>query len=260
MSQFPYSQSIAYNSGSMTPQGSNVVAPVYGQAYQDNEARYNQILGGYQQQLSAFNQGTTGINAGYAGMAHAAQGLGQTQQMDIQNNYARQGANNQQSLMARGLGNSSVLDSAQRGNAYDQQMAQLHAQDQTLQNVQGIQGQALGYQQQAQAQAAGLHGQQLNYMGSMTNRPQNPVQSVSYGPPQGGTQGGQVMNYNGGYGGGGQQGGSFYQNLGAGGMQQYGYGPGGGSYPIGNAIGGGGQSRGYQGSQEDYSDDYGYGE
>lgn len=263
MSQLPYSTSPGYNAGSLPVEQSSVQAPVYGKAYDDNLQRYNDTLAGYQAQQAAYSNSTGGINTGYRGMVNAAKGLGQTQMMQVQQNFQRQQAQNQQSMMSRGLGNSSIMDSANRGTAYDQQMAQLGVQDQVNQNVQGIRSQQLGYLAQAQGGMANLQAQQAGFMGSKTNTPTNASQNVTYGYPQN-QNAGQIQNQqisaqnfagsvNGSRGTGSGQG-TFYVNT-TDGPAQYGYGyNGGGTYPITKANGPGGAY-----NYEAPSDSYGMG-
>ncbi len=264
MSQLPYSSSPSYSAGSLPAEQSSVQAPVYGRAYDENLQRYNATLAGYQAQQNAYNAATGKINTGYTGMVNAAKGLGQTQMMQVQQNYQRQEAQNAQSLMSRGLGNSSVIDSTNRGTAYDQQMAQLGVQDQVNQNVQGIQAQQLGYRAQAQSGLANLQAQQAGFMGSKTNTPVNAAQNVTYGYPHD-QNAGQIQNQqisaanfagsvNGSRGTGSGQG-TFYVNT-TDGPAQYGYGyNGGGTYPISKANGPGGAY-----NYEAPSDSYGMGE
>lgn len=73
----------------------------YNQARQANESRYSQILQGYDDRYSR-------------GMANL-EGLGQTEALDINRRYTQMGASEQQGLVGRGLGNTTVANSVARG-------------------------------------------------------------------------------------------------------------------------------------------------
>lgn len=132
---------------------------------QANDQTYQSILAGYKAQQQNFGQQAGAINSGYNQMISDNQGYGASQKLALQQQYDRNTANTQQSMISRGLGNTGVLDSAQRGNNYDFANSQLTLQDQLLQRQQGLQQSQLGYQAQAQQQGAALQGQALDYQG-----------------------------------------------------------------------------------------------
>lgn len=74
----------------------------YDQAKQANEARYQDILGGYQQR---YQRGMDMLS-----------GLGQQQARDINELYDQQAGQQSQDLIGRGLGNSTVMQTMQTGN------------------------------------------------------------------------------------------------------------------------------------------------
>lgn len=126
-----------------------------------NDQTYQSILNGYKQQQQQFDASSAAVNQGYNQMIQANQGYGASQQLALQQAYDRNTAATQQSMISRGLGNTSVLDSAQRGNMYDYQNSNLTLQDQLLQRQQGLQQAQLGYAAQAQQGSAALQGQAL---------------------------------------------------------------------------------------------------
>lgn len=97
-------------------------------------------------------------------------GTNQTNMQDINTAYNAQAGNTTQSLISRGLGNSTVLDSMQRGVEADRQRALTASQNQFTQLGAGyasaIGGQGLQSQQQGAQTQANLGSQQLQFLGS----------------------------------------------------------------------------------------------
>jgi hypothetical protein len=108
----------------------------YNEAVAENEARYRDILGGYQDRYER--------NMNYLN------GAGQQEAADIGEQYRKQGSNIQQGLVNRGLSNSTVLDTMQMGNnrEYVNDLGRL---DERL-------------RQQRIATDAGLSGDELQFM------------------------------------------------------------------------------------------------
>jgi len=188
----------------LTNQSTSGSQSTYAGALAQNQQLYGQIMSGYQNQQNAFNQGTQNINAGYNNMLNQQNAYGRSMAVATDQAYQRQIANNAQSAISRGLGNTTVLDSMQRGANYDLANAKINNFDLLQNRKLGIQQAQLGYQGQAQQGLAGLQGQQLGFQGQLGN--QSNSQSYSYAPDQYGGGGG----YSGG-GGGAQQGGPLTQ-------------------------------------------------
>ncbi len=130
-----------------------------------NDATYKSILAGYQNQANYFNGQASAINNGYAQMLLDNKQVGESDRIALAQQYERQGAQSQQSMISRGLGNTNVLDSAQRGINYDQSLAQINLNDSLYRRQSDIQGQQLAHQSQAAQFQAGLGMQALGYQG-----------------------------------------------------------------------------------------------
>lgn len=117
----------------------------------ENRERGNTILAGYDQSIAnnrAISDQIMAMNAGY----------GQSMQQQLQNDYAaRLGASNQ-SAIRRGLGNTTIRDSLNRGvtSAYD--LARMQLGDQLTQRNIGLATDALGRENQGTAQRLGFLG------------------------------------------------------------------------------------------------------
>jgi hypothetical protein len=129
-----------------------------------NGQLYGQIAAGYQSVLNSFNAATPGIIAGYntlgANVQKTIQGVDTSSLQAAADVYAQQQGATQQQMINAGLGNSTVLQSLTRGNTLDYSKATTAIQNQYAQLLAGYQSQiglaSLGYQANAQAQAAGI--------------------------------------------------------------------------------------------------------
>lgn len=111
------------------------VAAGYQQAYNNalamNQSNYNNILRGYQQSLAQHSSAEAAISAGYSGLYNdviaKVSGIGQARANDINAASARALASGSQQLIDRGLGNSTVQSSLNRGVESDRnrQLTQL---------------------------------------------------------------------------------------------------------------------------------------
>ncbi len=141
-------------------------------SYTDDQ-NYNAIVAGYQNQLNQFTGRANNVYGGYDALRGNVMGLLQnadeSQRIQLANQYQQQLGQSQQSLMNRGLGNSSILDSMQNGinMGYNQaQIGEANAFAQTRANMLSGLGQAqLGYQANAMNQTAGLQAGQLAFQG-----------------------------------------------------------------------------------------------
>ena len=132
---------------------------------QENLNRYNEILQGYQKQQAVFNQQSGQIAQSYQDMLNTYMGQGESQRVALGQQYARQAADTQQSMISRGLGNTTLLDTAQRGVGYDYANSQIALNDTLARGANEIQMAGLGYLQNAQQGYAGLVGNQLGFQG-----------------------------------------------------------------------------------------------
>src|ERR1043166_8779048 len=105
---------------------------------------YAQTLAGYDQQIKYAEGSRNDINKAYMNMYNEQAGYGKSQELALNQDYARQAAAMQQSMMDRGLVNTTVLDSAQRGVNYDRANSLLSLQDQLAQRQLGIKEGRLG--------------------------------------------------------------------------------------------------------------------
>jgi len=159
--------------------GLNGLAQQYGQGYQNalamNEAQYGNILQGYQQTLGNQVNAQQALQGGYTGLYNnvmgTIQGIGASQSQNIQDVYAQQQGQMQNSMINRGLGNTTVMDSAQRGLTADQTKAQTALANQMAQLTAGYQSNlglaGLNYGNQANMQNSAQANQQLGWMNSI---------------------------------------------------------------------------------------------
>ena len=167
-----------FGAGGADAFGSNP-AQAYASAYQAalkvNQQNYNNILKGYQVALRQQQKMTRGITQGYGQLSGQVlsdiQGIDASQRQAIADAYAQQSGSAAQSLISRGLGNTTVQDSIQRGLALDKAKADVALSNQTAQLQAGYRSQlgmaGLGYRNLAQQQRAALQNQQLGFMGSV---------------------------------------------------------------------------------------------
>lgn len=151
----------------------------YQQSYQaaldQNKALYSNILGGYQQTMANQVGAQANIAGGYGQLYNNVLGgisnIGASQGQAIEDVYAQQKGQAQQSLTSRGLGNTTVSDSVQRGLGLDKSKAQIALANQMAQTTAGYQSQlglaGLGYGNMANMQNTGQANQQLGWMNSV---------------------------------------------------------------------------------------------
>lgn len=123
----------------------------YANALRLNSTNYSNILKGYQ-----------GLTSSVLGNI---KGMGESAQQDITDQYAMLGGQQAQQLVSRGLGNTTVAQSVQRGLGYDQAKARTGASNQFANTYAGYQ--------------SNLGQSQLNWMNSVNApypNPQNYIQ------------------------------------------------------------------------------------
>ncbi len=161
-------------------QGTQGLAQQYQQSYNSalaqNQAMYGNILAGYQQVLGNQTGANQAIGAGYGELYNTVlggiQGVDASQRQAIADTYAQQKGQATQGLISRGLGNTTVRDSVNRGLSLDKAKADIALSNQTAQLQAGYQSQlglaGLGQQSAAAAQNAALGGRQLDWMNTVS--------------------------------------------------------------------------------------------
>ena len=134
------------------------------------DMNYESVMSGYANQLADYKQRYADINSKYNQLFKQQSAYGAAAQNALDRQYGAQAGATQQSLVSRGLGNTTVLDSAQRGLTYDKASAGLQLNDFLLNRQnQIVQGQ-LGYMANAQQGIAGIYGAQLGWQGGVAQQ------------------------------------------------------------------------------------------
>lgn len=140
-----------------------------------NSANYRNILSGYQQTAGNLNAATQQVAGGYGALQEGVLGdlsnAGATQRQAINDTYAREQGSAMQSLINRGLGNTTIQQGVQRGLIYDREKANVSLAEQ-IANLKASYRSNLGlaglqYQGQAALQNAAQSNQQLQWMNSV---------------------------------------------------------------------------------------------
>lgn len=151
----------------------------YGSAYQAalqlNQQNYQNILQGYQQTVANQLAAQQNVQAGYGQLStnvlSTIQGIDASQRQAIADSYAAQAGQANQGLINRGLGNTTVRDSVQRGLSLDNAKANIALTNQTQQLTAGYQSQlglaGLSYGGQAVRENTALANQQLQWQNSV---------------------------------------------------------------------------------------------
>lgn len=151
----------------------------YGTAYQEalrlNQQNYSNILMGYQQTMNAQIAAQNRVTEGYAGLKSDVlsriSGTDAAERNRIADSYAQQIGTANQSLINRGLGNTTVQSAVTRGFTLDKAKADIEAQNRFAQTMAGYESSiglaGLGYQGQAIGQNTNLANQQLQWMNSV---------------------------------------------------------------------------------------------
>jgi hypothetical protein len=122
-----------------------MLSQVQGQADAANKAnmqRYQALL----DQVSGLQTSVLGPQGPFAQMQNLAATMGQTQQQDINRRATQEQAQSEQSLISRGLGNTTVRSAARRGIAADAGRARAGVAEQVTGQQIGILGQQTGAQ------------------------------------------------------------------------------------------------------------------
>lgn len=151
-------------------------ANAYNSALSMNQALYQNILGGYQDTLSSQTTAQDAIQRGYSDLYNNVLGqinqVGGARQQAINDQYAANSGQATQGLISRGLGNSTVTQSVQRGIEADRQKANLALSDDLAQMRAGYMSQlgqaGLQFGERAYGQNTALNQNQLNWMNSVS--------------------------------------------------------------------------------------------
>lgn len=136
----------------------------------DNSARYSAILQGYQNQLANYQQNAQQVQQMYANMSNLYSGYGGAQQTALAKQYAANQAQAQQSLISRGLGNTTTLDASNRGINYDYANSLQNLNNNLIQGQLGIMGQAAGTAQTQAQDISQLQGLPLQAQTNLLNQ------------------------------------------------------------------------------------------
>lgn len=137
---------------------------IYAQALQQQNSLMRQASSGYAQTINTLRADSQRITQGYNQLSNSVLGeltnLGRSAAQDIADQYTALSGNAAQSLTSRGLGNTTISDSINRGLAYDKAKADVNLME-TVGRTRadymtqiGLSG--LGYQGSAAAQIAQL--------------------------------------------------------------------------------------------------------
>jgi hypothetical protein len=161
-------------------QAMNALGPAYAAGYgaiaDFNGQGYGNILKGFQDTAQQMQGEQQQINSGYGALRQDVRdqlaGYGRSAENDLNAQYAQAQGAAGQSLVSRGLGNSTIADSVQRGLGYDRARAGIDLGDRLTAQRVGFDaslGQAgLGFQERASGANAGLAQQQLGWMNSVS--------------------------------------------------------------------------------------------
>ena len=147
------------------------------------QSNWNNVMQGYSQLASGLQAGIAPISQGYQNLTKEVlcgiKGVQQSQLNAVQCQFTKASGATQQQLIGAGLGNSTVLGSAQRGNVAQEALASTQVQNQFAQLQAGYQSQlglaCLNWQQQALGMQQGLGNQQLQTMAGTSSRPPTPL-------------------------------------------------------------------------------------
>lgn len=145
---------------------------------------YAQTIAGYNQQYNTALAAKSKIDTGYNDLYNQQAGYGASQELALNQDYARQLDASQQSMVNRGLGNTTVLDSAARGINYDRANSMLTLKDQLLQRQNAIRQAQFGYDASANSGLSGIQGGQVGYMGTAQQNTQAQAAQASLAAQQ----------------------------------------------------------------------------
>lgn len=124
-------------------------ASAFAAANAANEARYNQILSGYGERERYFGAAVRNVRSGYDDILKRQERVGDSQRIDLQDQYARTLASTKASMFNRGLGASTLYDSAQRGVNADLARSKIALEDSLAREYADVANKRLGFLERA---------------------------------------------------------------------------------------------------------------
>lgn len=131
---------------------------------QAQESRYNQILAGYGQQLLGYSQQGGKIAKGWRDLQARMLGLGDGQRLQQGYQFDQLGARQQQSMVSRGMWNSTVADAANRGVQGQRALADITLGDTLRREQAGYKLGELEWRDRYAGNYANLEGGRLGFM------------------------------------------------------------------------------------------------
>src|SRR5687767_11278875 len=131
------------------------------QARAANEARYNQALAGYDALAATQANWKKSVGKMYNQIIADASNVGDSQRIQLGMQFDRQAARARQSLVDRGLGSTTVLDSAERGVGYDRALANIVLSDALSREKSGYSERKIGAMSNEQRAVNAIYGEKL---------------------------------------------------------------------------------------------------
>lgn len=148
-----------------------------------SKQQYQNVMGGYQSLLDNHAQQSQAIAGNYgqlsADVLGGIKGIDASQRQAIQDAYVQQQGAASQNLQSRGLANSTVVDSTNRGLMFDKQKADVALSNATA-------GLTAGYQSQLGLAGLGYQGQALQQQTQLGQGQVNAMERVNVGYPNAG--------------------------------------------------------------------------
>ena len=124
-------------------------ASAFAAANAANEARYSSILSGYGDRENYYSKATKEVRTGYDDVLKRQERIGDSQRIDLQDQYARNLAQTKASMFNRGLGASTLYDSAQRGVNADLARSKIALEDSLAREYADVAQKRLGFLERA---------------------------------------------------------------------------------------------------------------
>lgn len=131
---------------------------------------YDQALQGYQNTIGTVRAGGASLANQYNALFNQQQAYGASAKLALNQQYQQALANNQQSALAAGLGNTTVLQSGARGINYDYGNSLLALNDQLYQRQNQIRQAQLGAIQNNQQNVAQAYGAEAGFQGGYASQ------------------------------------------------------------------------------------------
>lgn len=141
----------------------------WAEAKKANEDRWKTTIAGYDQQIGTYKSQAAAISKGFRGVSADIAHVGESQRLALQDQYMRQLGQSRAALYSRGLGNSTIMESAERGAGRDLTRGQIQLMDSLARERSQVDLARLGYQGQYQHGLAGLTGGKLGFMERRTD-------------------------------------------------------------------------------------------